>query len=483
MTSHDGLCMFCELKPLGQHQDMTEEDLQMRPHIPHMGPEGGRIHPEVECAIYRARGGGQPLNGALKEQMSTALRHDFNEVRVHTGPEADRLNRQLHARAFTVGSDIFFRRDEYDPTSLLGRELIAHELTHVVQQRTGRVRGSGSGMTVRPAGDTFELEANVLARQAATAGNEARKVGKKPCAPGERVRGKRGSWTREQVMPAEKKVASMCPPRTAPAIDKRFPVIQRSAASLANIARYHGKSGWTHKYRPTTCNEAALGWLLKSMSRTHPWQLMRQICIASIPLPGAAGPGAAGPGAAPAIGVPSNRFQGWMRQHIYHHNPHVGRLTRNDVMTVGGANAPQPGDILYIPGAGLLLTHSMVVVQGPPNTLISGFNNAGTFNLPAPPPGAPPPAGAGYDIHPRDVTFAGVAGGAGLWHPPHPAPGAAQTFGAVAPGGALYRVTYNNAMMAMQNALAHWSYSWFRTPGWQHMQHGCMVPNCPHSHP
>ena len=55
-------------------------------------------------------------------------------VRVHTGPEADTLNDSMSARAFTTGQDIFLKRGEYDPRSTAGQELLAHELTHVVQQ-------------------------------------------------------------------------------------------------------------------------------------------------------------------------------------------------------------------------------------------------------------------------------------------------------------------------------------------------------------
>lgn len=119
--------------------------------------------------IDRARGSGQPLDGVLQQQMGDHMGYDFSRVRVHTGPESDALNQQLSARAFTTGQDIFLRSGDYSPGSSSGRELIAHELSHVVQQGTGRVTGSGSGMTVRPAGDAFEQEADALARQAAHA--------------------------------------------------------------------------------------------------------------------------------------------------------------------------------------------------------------------------------------------------------------------------------------------------------------------------
>jgi hypothetical protein len=146
-------------------EEEEEEELMLKPDDQRVGPQGGQVPPEVEDAIGRARGGGQSLEGALQEQMSASLGHDFSRVRVHTDAVADDLNRLLHAQAFTTGLDIFFRRGAYEPDSSGGRELIAHELSHVAQQSTGRVRGDGSGMTVRSAGDAFEREADELAQQ------------------------------------------------------------------------------------------------------------------------------------------------------------------------------------------------------------------------------------------------------------------------------------------------------------------------------
>jgi len=103
-------------------------------------PPGTGFSPNDETAgrIERARGGGQPLEGSLQEQMSKTMGHDFTGVRVHTDVEADELNRQLSAKAFTTGQDIYFSKGEYSPGSDSGRKLIGHELTHVVQQDTGR---------------------------------------------------------------------------------------------------------------------------------------------------------------------------------------------------------------------------------------------------------------------------------------------------------------------------------------------------------
>jgi hypothetical protein len=66
--------------------------------------------------------------------MEPVFGADFSQVRVHTDTQANTLNRTLSARAFTTGRDIFFRQGEYRPGSSTGQELIAHELTHVVQQ-------------------------------------------------------------------------------------------------------------------------------------------------------------------------------------------------------------------------------------------------------------------------------------------------------------------------------------------------------------
>src|SRR5687768_1137353 len=79
--------------------------------------------------------GGQPLDGGAKTRMGAAFGHDFSNVRVHTNARATELSEQLHARAFTVGSDVAFGAGEYQPGTLIGDALIAHELAHVVQQQ------------------------------------------------------------------------------------------------------------------------------------------------------------------------------------------------------------------------------------------------------------------------------------------------------------------------------------------------------------
>ena len=117
--------------------------------------------PEVEGAIQQKRGGGQALDKGVQGQMESAFGADFGDVRVHTDIQADTLNRELNARAFTTGQDIFFRQDAYNPGNSSGRELIAHELTHVVQQNGDKVQRK---LTLGQPGDKYEQEADEVAR-------------------------------------------------------------------------------------------------------------------------------------------------------------------------------------------------------------------------------------------------------------------------------------------------------------------------------
>jgi hypothetical protein len=99
-----------------------------------VGLEGGPLGAESEAAIQRSRGQGTGLPGSLRRSMEGAFGADFGGVRVHTGPSADGLNHSMQSRAFTVGSDVFFARGQYQPGSTSGQRLLAHELTHTVQQ-------------------------------------------------------------------------------------------------------------------------------------------------------------------------------------------------------------------------------------------------------------------------------------------------------------------------------------------------------------
>jgi len=116
-------------------------------------------------------GGGAPLDEETRADMEGRLGHDFSDVRVHTGGTADESARSVNAQAYTVGSDIVFAGGRYDPTSDAGKHMLAHELTHVVQQRSGPVDGTdaGDGVRVSDPSDRFEREAAASADQAMSA--------------------------------------------------------------------------------------------------------------------------------------------------------------------------------------------------------------------------------------------------------------------------------------------------------------------------
>jgi hypothetical protein len=125
---------------------------------------GGRVHPDVETAIAAARGGGRGLDAPVRDRVGDALGDPLTDVRVHADDGADALARSVSARAFTTGTDIFFAHGEYRPQTATGDALLAHELTHVVQQRGGATTGP---LTVTDPGGALEAEANATARELA----------------------------------------------------------------------------------------------------------------------------------------------------------------------------------------------------------------------------------------------------------------------------------------------------------------------------
>jgi len=113
-------------------------------------------------------GGGAPLDPDTRADMEGRLGHDFGDVRVHTDGRAHDSAVAVNAHAYTVGRDIVFQRSAYDPASDAGRRTLAHELTHVVQQRSGPVEGTptGDGVAVSDPADRFEREAEATAARA-----------------------------------------------------------------------------------------------------------------------------------------------------------------------------------------------------------------------------------------------------------------------------------------------------------------------------
>lgn len=95
---------------------------------------------ETQAAIDAMRGGGAPLDQETRAFMEPRFGHDFSQVRIHTDTRAATIARSLNALAFTVGNDIAFAPGQYQPGSNAGRTLLAHELTHTIQQTGGVTR-------------------------------------------------------------------------------------------------------------------------------------------------------------------------------------------------------------------------------------------------------------------------------------------------------------------------------------------------------
>jgi hypothetical protein len=180
MHSHDHQDFEAEsLRPKGDRLDARTDAALFRaassgrPDV--LGPDGmlrmqravgnsgtARIAEEERSPVLDVvSGGGRPLDEPVRADMEGRLGADFSDVRVHTDDRAHASAQSVSAHAYTVGPNVVFQRDKYDPSSTDGRTMLAHELTHVVQQRSGPVDGTpaGGGVRVSDPSDRFEREA------------------------------------------------------------------------------------------------------------------------------------------------------------------------------------------------------------------------------------------------------------------------------------------------------------------------------------
>ena len=116
-------------------EDLKEETLQEKEQEEIQAKGGGNeVSSGFESGLSQSKGGGSPLPGGVRSQMESGFGTDFGNVRVHTDSHAAQMNREVGAQAFTHGSDIYFNEGKFNPGSQSGQHLIAHELTHTVQQ-------------------------------------------------------------------------------------------------------------------------------------------------------------------------------------------------------------------------------------------------------------------------------------------------------------------------------------------------------------
>lgn len=130
-------------------------------------------------------GAGRALDGGTRSFMENRFGHDLSSVRVHTGAEAAQSAQAINARAYTSGQSIVFGPGEYAPASASGRWLLAHELTHTIQQSQGSA--SGGSLRVGPAGGALEAEADTFANQVCAASRPDHALSSGPEAAGPQV--------------------------------------------------------------------------------------------------------------------------------------------------------------------------------------------------------------------------------------------------------------------------------------------------------
>jgi uncharacterized protein DUF4157 len=130
-------CTQCEeeqiqQQPMDEKKEEEEEPSLQAKEVPGRLPEVG---PAAQSQIDGLRGNGQPLPDSVRAFFEPRFGQDFSQVRVHTGGKASETAQATQAKAFTIGQDVVFGSGEYAPDSWNGRKLLAHELTHVIQQR------------------------------------------------------------------------------------------------------------------------------------------------------------------------------------------------------------------------------------------------------------------------------------------------------------------------------------------------------------
>ncbi|BAZ29784.1 hypothetical protein NIES4074_22310 [Cylindrospermum sp. NIES-4074] len=151
-----------------QHQQMGDETGKLRmkpkaeklitPMVQRQSDQAIAAPSNLESSIERLRGSGQPLDTSIRQPMEQAFGANFSGVKVHTDTQSDQMNQSIQAQAFTTGQDVFFRQGAYDPGSSGGQELIAHELTHVVQQKQEVIQ-TKTDQSIKP------LPANIIGHQ------------------------------------------------------------------------------------------------------------------------------------------------------------------------------------------------------------------------------------------------------------------------------------------------------------------------------
>ncbi|MCX9012822.1 MAG: DUF4157 domain-containing protein, partial [Candidatus Methanoperedens sp.] len=153
------------------------------------------VTPELESRINTIHSGGKPLSQSARSYFEPRFGQDFGKVRVHTDRAAAEIVHTLNAHAFTAGQDIFFREGAYNPNGAGGRELLAHELTHVVQQ------SDTAGLAPSSSTETALCKHTGIGEEREAERDEAEQISVHTKAPGDIV-------ARENIEGLDKRVAT-----------------------------------------------------------------------------------------------------------------------------------------------------------------------------------------------------------------------------------------------------------------------------------
>lgn len=140
-----------EMQPMhdGSHIIHKMHDGTHSAHVMHDDSGKGMTAPtSVEAGINSSKGSGQSLPVSIQREMGNKMGADFSEVKVHTDTNAQEMNKNLNAKAFTHGQDIYFNQDEYNPESQQGKRLLAHELVHTLQQEKGMIKRQATSVQI-----------------------------------------------------------------------------------------------------------------------------------------------------------------------------------------------------------------------------------------------------------------------------------------------------------------------------------------------
>jgi hypothetical protein len=141
-VSHSGSlvqrkCAACEQEEKLRMKPLAESISSLIQKSPTENSGESQASSHVENQINSSKGGGSVMDHSTKSFMESRFGTDFSGVRIHTGSQAVQMSRELNAQAFTVGNDVYFNEGKYSPNSDSGKHLLAHELTHTVQQGGG----------------------------------------------------------------------------------------------------------------------------------------------------------------------------------------------------------------------------------------------------------------------------------------------------------------------------------------------------------